>query len=126
VAPPGLPASRGCPRAWGLAGLGVGCGVGGPGWEGLLPELDPALGVSEVSQAGALEALRSCPEVLARHAGAICAERPRLTAALRERDFEVTDSQANFLWTAHPWLDGGELALRLGRAGILVAGGAPL
>jgi histidinol-phosphate/aromatic aminotransferase/cobyric acid decarboxylase-like protein len=49
-----------------------------------------------------------------------------VTAALRERGFEVADSQANFLWVAHRSLDGGELATRLERAGVLVAIGAPL
>ena len=44
---------------------------------------------------------------------AICEERPRLTAALRGRGFEVADSQANFVWAAHP--------ARHGRR----AGGAP-
>ena len=49
-----------------------------------------------------------------------------MTAALRERGFEVTDSQANFVWAAHPTLDGGELAARLARAGVLVAAGDAL
>jgi histidinol-phosphate aminotransferase len=56
----------------------------------------------------------------------ISAERAALTAALRERRFEVTDSQANFLWVAHPSVDGGELVSRLARAGVLVAGGDAL
>jgi histidinol-phosphate/aromatic aminotransferase/cobyric acid decarboxylase-like protein len=38
----------------------------------------------------------------------------------------VTDSQANFLWAAHPSLSGGELAARLARAGVLVAAGDAL
>ncbi len=38
----------------------------------------------------------------------------------------MTDSQANFLWAAHPALDGGELVARLARAGVLVAGGDAL
>jgi histidinol-phosphate aminotransferase len=113
-------------KAWGLAGLRIGYAVGGPGSEELLAELAPDLGVSEVSQAGALEALRSCDAVRLRHVQAICEERPRLTAALRERRFDVTESQANFLWASHPSLDGGELAGRLARAGVLVAVGAAL
>jgi histidinol-phosphate aminotransferase len=56
----------------------------------------------------------------------ICEERPRLTAQLRGRGFDVADSQANFLWAEHPAFDGGELAARLARAGVLVAGGAAL
>src|SRR6202035_521982 len=92
----------------------------------LLAELEPDLGVSEISQAGALEALRSCSELVDRRVRTVSEERPRLTAQLRERGFDVTDSQANFLWAAHPSVDGGELATRLARAGVLVAGGAAL
>jgi histidinol-phosphate aminotransferase len=91
-----------------------------------LAELEPDLGVSEVSQAGALEALRTCSELLARHVRTICQERPRLTEGLRERGFEVLDSQANFVWAAHPALSGGELAARLAQSGVLVAEGDPL
>src|SRR6516162_477753 len=89
-------------KAWGLAGLRVGYALGGPGSEELLAELEPDLGVSEVSQAGALEALRDSSGLLERQVRTVHRERPRLTAGLRERGFEVTDSQANFLWVAHP------------------------
>jgi histidinol-phosphate aminotransferase len=113
-------------KAWGLAGLRVGYAIGGPGSEELLAELQPDLGVSEVSQAGALEALRSCSEILARRVAAIARERASVTAGLRERGFDVTDSQANFVWASHPAIEGGELSARLARAGILVAGGTAL
>jgi histidinol-phosphate aminotransferase len=123
---PHLLVFRSFSKAWGLAGLRVGYAVGGPGSEELLAELEPDLGVSELSQAGALEALRSGAKPLARHVQSVCEERPRLTAELRERGFEVTDSQANFLWVAHPKLDGTELATRMERAGVVVAAGAGL
>jgi histidinol-phosphate/aromatic aminotransferase/cobyric acid decarboxylase-like protein len=123
---PRLLVFRSFSKAWGLAGLRVGYAIGAPGSEELLAELQPDLGVSEVSQAGALEALRSCEGVLVRHVRVIWEERPRLTASLRERGFDVTDSQANFLWVSHPSFDGGELAGRLARAGVLVAVGAAL
>ncbi len=113
-------------KAWGLAGLRVGYAIGGPGSEHLFAELAPDLGVSEVSQSGALEALRTCSEIVERRVRTVCEERPLLAAALRERGFDVGDSQANFLWAAHDSLDGGEVAARLARAGILVAEGAPL
>jgi histidinol-phosphate aminotransferase len=113
-------------KAWGLAGLRVGYAIGGPGSEELLAELQPDLGVSEISQAGALEALRSCSEIVARRVATISRERTAVTDALRERGFDVSDSQANFVWAAHPSLQGGELSARLARAGILVAGGAAL
>jgi histidinol-phosphate aminotransferase len=123
---PRLLVFRSFSKAWGLAGLRVGYAVGGPGSEELLAELEPDLGVSELSQAGALEALRSGAKPLTRHVQSICEERSRLTAELRERGFEVADSQANFLWVAHPKLDGAELATRMERAGVLVAAGAGL
>jgi histidinol-phosphate aminotransferase len=113
-------------KAWGLAGLRIGYAIGGPGSEPLLAELEPDLGVSELSQAGALEALRTCAHFIINRTRLVQEERPLLTAALRERGFEVTDSQANFLWAAHPELEGDELAARLALAGVLVAAGAPL
>ena len=113
-------------KAWGLAGLRVGYTIGGPGSEELLGELAPDLGVSEVSQAGALQALRSCSEIVTRRVATVARERVTVTDALRERGFDVSDSQANFVWAAHPSLEGGELSARLSHAGILVAGGAAL
>ncbi|HEY4996432.1 MAG TPA: histidinol-phosphate transaminase [Solirubrobacteraceae bacterium] len=123
---PRLIVFRSFSKAWGLAGLRIGYAIGGPGSEELLAELAPDLGVSEVSQAGALEALRTCSELIARRVTTICQQRPRLTAALRERGFGVSDSQANFLWAAHPSIEGAELANRLARAGVLVAAGDAL
>jgi histidinol-phosphate aminotransferase len=96
-----------------------------PGSEPLLAELEPDLGVSEISQAGALESLRRS-DLLAKRVRTIARERERLTAALRQRQFDVSDSQANFLWVAHPTLDGAGLAARLERAGVIVAPGAAL
>jgi histidinol-phosphate aminotransferase len=123
---PRLLVFRSFSKAWGLAGLRCGYALGGPGSEDLLAELEPDLGVSEISQAGALEALDNCAEMLAKRVRTVARERMRLTTALRQRHFEVSDSQANFLWVAHPNLDGGELAARLARTGVLVAAGGAL
>jgi histidinol-phosphate aminotransferase len=123
---PRLLVFRSFSKAWGLAGLRVGYALGGPGAEDLLAELEPDLGVSEVSQAGALEALRTCSGLIERRVAEIAAERMRLIAALRERHFDVADSQANFVWAAHPVVEGDELAARLTRAGVLVAAGSAL
>ncbi|HEV7528488.1 MAG TPA: histidinol-phosphate transaminase [Solirubrobacteraceae bacterium] len=123
---PRLLVFRSFSKAWGLAGLRVGYAIGGPGSQDLLAELEPDLGVSEVSQAGALEALRTCSDLLAGHVQAISEERPRLTEGLRERGFEVADSQANFVWAAHPGVSGGELAGRLAQSGVLIAEGDAL
>jgi histidinol-phosphate aminotransferase len=123
---PRLLVFRSFSKAWGLAGLRVGYAVGGPGSEELLAELAPDLGVSEVSQAGALEALRSCSEIVARRVATISKERIAVTEALRERGFDVSESQANFVWAAHASAGGGELVARLARAGVLVASGEAL
>lgn len=123
---PRLLVFRSFSKAWGLAGLRCGYALGGPGSEELLAELEPDLGVSEISQAGALETLRSCTDLLAKRVKRVGQERTRLTTALRQRHFEVSDSQANFLWVAHPSVDGGELSARLARAGVLVAAGDAL
>jgi histidinol-phosphate aminotransferase len=123
---PRLLVFRSFSKAWGLAGLRIGYAIGGPGSEELLAELEPDLGVSDLSQAGALEALRTCTELLERRVRAIHKERPRAIDGLRERGFEVSDSQANFLWAAHPTLDGAELSARLERAGIFIAAGDAL
>ncbi len=113
-------------KAWGLAGLRVGYAIGAPRSQALLAELEPDLGVSEVSQAGALEALRTCAPLLQRHVQALHEERPKLIAALRVRGFEVSDSQANFVWAAHPDIAGGALSAHLEQAGILIAEGDAL
>ena len=107
---PRLLVFRSFSKAWGLAGLRCGYALGGPGAEDLLAELEPDLGVSEISQAGALESLRNCSELIAKRVRRVAKERESLTTALRQRGFELSDSQANFLWLAHPTLDGGELA----------------
>jgi histidinol-phosphate aminotransferase len=123
---PRLLVFRSFSKAWGLAGLRVGYAIGSPDSRELMAELDPDLGVSEVSQAGALEALRTCSELLERQVRTVCEERPRVIAGLRERGFDVADSQANFVWAAHAELSGGELAARLARSGVVIAEGDAL
>lgn len=123
---PRLLVFRSFSKAWGLAGLRVGYAIGSPDSHELMAELDPDLGVSEVSQAGALEALRTCSELLERQVRTVCEERPRVIAGLRERGFDVADSQANFVWASHSELSGGELAARLERSGVVIAEGDAL
>jgi histidinol-phosphate aminotransferase len=53
--------------------------------------------VSMLAQAAAVAALASEDEVR-RRCAAVTGERERLTAALRERGLDVSDSQANFVW----------------------------
>jgi histidinol-phosphate aminotransferase len=123
---PRLLVFRSFSKAWGLAGLRIGYVIGGPGSSELLAELEPDLGVSELSQAGALEALRSCSGLVEARIATIGQERPRVQRELQSLGFEVDISQANFLWAAHPEITGAELAARLERSGILVAAGDAL
>lgn len=113
-------------KAWGLAGLRCGYALGGPGAEPLLERLAPPLGVGELTQAGALEALRSTAGLVARRAAAVAEERDTLTRRLRSLGLEVTDSDANVLWVGAPGLDGPGLHQALDRAQIAVMPGTRL
>jgi histidinol-phosphate aminotransferase len=111
-------------KAWGLAGLRCGYALGGPGAEPLLEQLAPELGVNELAQAGALEAIRTVGSVIERRRVTIATHRDRLTAELRERGLDVGASQANVLWLPAPGPHGAsDLAARLDRAGIVVQTG---
>jgi histidinol-phosphate aminotransferase len=111
-------------KAWGLAGLRCGYALGGPGAEPLLEQLAPELGVNELAQAGALEALRSRGDTPGLRAGRIAAHRAQLTTALGERGFELPASQANVLWVAAPGRDGAaDLSATLHRSGVIVQTG---
>jgi histidinol-phosphate aminotransferase len=123
---PQLLVFRSFSKARGLAGLRIGYAIGGPGSDAVLSELEPDLGVNELSEAGALTALRTGSVLLALHVRTVAIERSRLIGSLRKRGFEVTDSQANFLWVAHRDFDGNELATHLKRGGVLVAPGDAL
>lgn len=113
-------------KAWGLAGMRCGYVICAPGAEGLLSELAPEHGVNELTQAAALEALRSGEADLIRRVKLISEQRSRLTDELRGGGMQVSDSRANFIWVAHQSLNGAELSARLRPSGVLLAPGATL
>jgi histidinol-phosphate aminotransferase len=113
-------------KAWGLAGLRVGYAIGAEGAQPLLESLAPEHGLDELSQAGAVEALRSHPRLARRRGVQIAELRAELAGGLTELGFDVTPSEANLLWVAWPTLSGVGLGDALQRLGIVVAGGAPL
>ena len=87
-------------KAWGLAGLRVGYLIAeDPAVADAVRKTHVPFSVSMLAQAAAVAALSSEDEVRARCA-AVTTERERLTAALRERGLDVSDSQANFVWLA--------------------------
>lgn len=113
-------------KAWGLAGLRVGYAIGGLDAEPLLERLEPDLGLNELAQAGALEALRSSVAIVARRGATIIENRAELTRTARELGYEFPDSHANFLWLSRRGVDGAELSRRFEHAQVVVAPGGPL
>ena len=84
-------------KAHGLAGLRVGYAVARrPVIEGLLKAVIP-FGVTDMSQAAALESLRHWDEILDR-AAQIAAVRDEFAEALRDQGWDVPEAQANFVW----------------------------
>ena len=123
---PRLLAFRTFSKAWGLAGLRVGYAIGGAGSEPLLEQLEPELGLNELAQAGALEALRTTDQLVAGRTAGVAQERISLMEALAALPVQATPSQANVLWLSAAGIDGAELARRLERLGVIVAAGGPL
>lgn len=84
-------------KAHGLAGLRVGYAVAHePVIQGLLKAVIP-FGVTDLSQAAALESLRHWDEVLDR-ARNIAGVRDSFAQALRDQGWDVPEAQANFVW----------------------------
>jgi histidinol-phosphate aminotransferase len=112
-------------KAWGLAGLRCGYAIGGPGAEPLLSELGPPLGIGELAQAGALEALRRTRRSVERRVRTVAAERARILESLPD-GVEATRSQANIVWLRADGVDGAELSGRMARASVVVRAGGSL
>jgi histidinol-phosphate aminotransferase len=113
-------------KAWGLAGLRCGYAIGPEGSQALLEQLEPDLGVDELAQAGALEALKSTGARVASHIATARAQRDRVVEALRDTPLEVQPSQANVLWMRARGMDGAELARRLELHGVIVQPGGAI
>jgi histidinol-phosphate aminotransferase len=95
---PNLAVLRTFSKAWGLAGLRVGYLIAAdPAVAEAVRKTHVPFSVSSLAQAAAVAALASEEEVR-RRCASVVAERERLTAALRHRGFDVSDSQANFVW----------------------------
>ncbi|MBQ4290163.1 MAG: histidinol-phosphate transaminase [Clostridia bacterium] len=105
-----------------LAGGRLGCGIGG---RPLIDSLNAVkysvnpYNVNAVTQAAGIGMLRDEAVTRARCAE-IAKTRDRTAEQLRALGFTVTDSRSNFLFAAHPSLDGAELAQALRDRGILI------
>lgn len=84
-------------KAYGLAGLRVGYAVAPEPVAEALRKTATPFGVNLVAQAAAIASLEAKDELDVRVKG-IVAERARVLEALREAGWEMTDSQANFVW----------------------------
>jgi histidinol-phosphate aminotransferase len=113
-------------KAWGLAGLRCGWAVAGPGAGDLLRALAPPLGAGDLALAGALAAVSTAGDVLARRVRENDRERRALTTALRELGLLVHPSQSGAVWVRSPDRDGPALHAALERSGIRTQSGAPL
>jgi histidinol-phosphate aminotransferase len=111
-------------KIYGLAGMRCGYVLGGPDTEPLLEQIAPALGVSDLVQMGALEALHKCGPLVERRRQAVLVERHRLLESLGSMAVDARPSQANILWLRAPGLPDGELASRLRRSAVLVHPGS--
>lgn len=111
-------------KAYGLAGLRCGYVLGGPGSEGLLEQIGPPLGVSDVAQAGALEAVRKLGDQVAARRRIVATERARLAQEIAGLPVDAAPSQANMVWLRAPGLADGELSERLRHSAVIVHPGA--
>lgn len=123
---PRLLVFRSFSKAWGLAGLRCGYAIAAPESTELLEQLEPDLGVNDLAQAGALEALRSTEGRVRERAAVVAAQRARVLDTLRDTPVEATPTQANVVWLGVPGLDGAELAHRLERHSVIVQPGGAI
>jgi len=114
--------SRTFSKAWSMAGARLGFGMGS---RELIEDLnrikystDP-YNVNSMTQAAGLGALESCEEIRSR-CDAIVSNRSWLTEELGARGFEMTPSQANFVFARHTSMGGREIYERLKEENILV------
>ena len=113
-------------KAWGLAGLRCGYAIGAPEAASLLTQLEPDLGVNDLAQHGALEALRAMEPQVLKRAAMVAEQRTRVVEALEDTPVEVSPSQANMVWLRVPGLDGAELAQRLENHAVIVQPGGAI
>lgn len=106
-------------KAFGLAGLRVGYGIGSPQVIAGMRKVATPFGVSTVAQSAAAACLQPAGLAHMRRSVAACvSERERLTVGLRAAGWEVPDSQANFVWISTP--EAAAVAERLDRHGLTV------
>ena len=84
-------------KAYGLAGLRVGYAVAHDAVAAALRKCAVPFGVNSLAQAAAIESLGAYDELMVRCA-AIVAERDRVVAGLAAQGWQMSETQANFVW----------------------------
>ena len=112
-------------KAYGLAGLRVGFGLGSEEFKAAVDRVRQPFSVNHLAQAAATEALRHQDDV-ARRVEWNVVERLWMEEQLGELGLEVADSQANFCWVALGDRDESEVVGALARAGVAVRPGKAL
>ena len=106
-------------KAFGLAGLRVGYGIGSEQVIAAMRKVATPFGVSAPAQAAAIASLRPAGlEHMRTTVAETIAERERMAGALRDAGWDVPDSQANFVWITET--DASELAEHLDNSGLTV------
>ena len=88
-------------KAYGLAGIRFGFLVAQPHIIAELAKIKDSYNCDALSIAAATAAIQ-CQDWLAEHVASMNATRERMSSRLSELGFEVTPSQANFVWCRHP------------------------
>ncbi len=97
---PRIMVSRTLSKSYALAGLRFGFLVAQPPIIHMLRKVKDSYNCDSLSLAGATAAIDD-QAWLTNNVGRLVATRERMTHALRDCGFEVTDSQANFVWCTH-------------------------
>ncbi|MCX5789799.1 MAG: histidinol-phosphate transaminase [Elusimicrobia bacterium] len=115
---PNLVVLRTFSKAYGLAGLRIGYGVGDAELIGWLDRIRMPFNLGLLSQRAALEALKDTAW-LKKGVSVVTKERDALAKALRDLGFGVVDSAANFLFAGSP-CPGRVLFKRLLKSGVII------
>jgi histidinol-phosphate aminotransferase len=111
-------------KAWGLAGLRVGYGIGPPEIVARVEKFQAPFTLDSLAEAIAVEGLKE-RAFLRSSVRLVQTERPILSRALRQRGFRVFPSAANFVYTFPP-VEGTRLSDALREDGVLVRRSAPV
>ena len=109
-------------KAWSMAGARLGVGIGS---EDLIRDLNTIkystnpYNINGMTQAAGIGALKSAKQIR-ENCGTVRENRIWTAARLAELGFEMTPSEANFLFARHPEIEGGVLYEKLKERGILV------